>query len=262
MQWPLLFLGDVVLSWLDAATALTKIWRPRSVRRKIAAMNAAATSRETGTTKSWVRVLGVDPAAAGPTGYGIVESDGRGQCRMLHYGALKVAARKQKEGDGAALQEVHALLCGLIQEFAPDAMAVESIFSALNVRTALRLAEVRGVVLLAAAQHGVEVHSYAPREVKATIAGHGHADKRQMQIMVRAILAMSSTPEPPDAADALAVALCHLQMEQARRRFGLPADEDLAKRRTFAAAGNLGNAAGAVRINRATRTGPPRILTA
>jgi len=231
------------------------------VRRKIGPMNVATTSRETATSKGWMRVLGVDPAAAGPTGYGIVEGDGR-QCRMLHYGALKVAAKKHSNGDGAALQEVHQLLCGLIKEFAPDVMAVENIFSALNVSTALRLAEVRGVVLLAAAQHGVEVHSYAPREVKATIAGHGHADKRQMQIMVRAILSMSATPEPPDAADALAVALCHLQMEQARRRFGLPEGKELAKRRTLGAAGNWGNGAGAVRKNRATRGGMPRILTA
>jgi len=224
-------------------------------------MQSTTISRETGMTKAWMRVLGVDPAAVGPTGYGIVEGDGR-QCRMLHYGALKTRAKKHKEGEGAALQEVHGLLCGLIQEFVPDAMAVESIFSALNVRTALRLAEVRGVVLLAAAQHGVEVHSYAPREVKATIAGHGHADKRQMQIMVRAILSMNATPEPPDAADALAVALCHLQMEQARRRFGLPRETELARARNLAAVGNPANAAGAVRMNRATRSVPPRILTA
>ena len=117
-----------------------------------------------------MRVLGLDPAATGPTGYGIVEGDGR-QCRLLHYGALKIAANRRKEGEGAALQEVHARLCGLIDEFAPDVLAVEGIFSALNVRTALRLAEVRGVVLLAAAQHGVEVCSYAPREVKAAAPG-------------------------------------------------------------------------------------------
>jgi crossover junction endodeoxyribonuclease RuvC len=178
---------------------------------------AAGTNVKTG----WIRVLGVDPASAGPTGYGIVESDGR-CCRMLHYGALTVAAKRKKECAGATLQDVHALLCRLIEEFVPDAMAVENIFTALNIRTALRLAEVRGVVLLAAAQHGLEVHSYAPREVKASVAGHGHADKRQMQIMVRALLSMSETPEPADAADALAVALCHLQAEQARRRFGLP----------------------------------------
>jgi|SRR5882724_2650067 len=170
----------------------------------------------------WIRVLGVDPAAVGPTGYGVVESDGR-QCRMLHYGALQVAARRRKESLGAALQDIHALLCQLIEKFSPDALAVEGVFAALNVRTALRLAEVRGVVLLAAAQHGVAVHSYSPREVKASVAGYGHADKRQMQLMVRALLAMRETPEPADAADALAVALCHLQTERARQKFGLPA---------------------------------------
>src|SRR5262249_23982932 len=138
-----------------------KLWRERRVRRKITAMNPAITSRETGTTKKCMRVLDVDPAAAGPTSYGIVESDGQ-QCRTLHYGALKVAVKKQRAGQGAALQKVHALLCGLIQEFAPDMMAVESIFSALNVRTALRLAEVRGVVLLASAQHALKVHIYPP----------------------------------------------------------------------------------------------------
>src|SRR5262252_8347253 len=208
-----------------------------------------------------IRVLGIDPAAAGPTGYAVVESNGR-ECRSLYYGALKVADKIRRESPGAALKAVHSLICELLREFAPDALAVESVFSALNVKTALRLAEVRGVVLLAAAQHGVEVHSYAPREVKARIAGHGHADKRQMQIMVRAILSMSATPEPPDAADALAVALCHLQMEQARRRFGLPEGKELAKPRTLGAAGNWGNGAGAVRKNRATRGGMPRILTA
>jgi crossover junction endodeoxyribonuclease RuvC len=167
------------------------------------------------------RVLGVDPASAGPTGYGIIESDGR-RCRMLHYGALKVAPKRQKECLGAVLQDVHALLCRLMDEFRPDALAVESVFTALNMRTALRLAEVRGVVLLAAAQRGVAVHSYSPREVKASVAGYGQADKKQMQLMVRALLQMTETPEPADAADALAVALCHLQGEQVRRRFGLP----------------------------------------
>lgn len=172
----------------------------------------------------WIRVLGIDPAAAGPTGYGIIESDGRNH-RMLHYGAWRVAARRQKESAGAALQDVHALLCELIAEFAPEAMAVENIFTALNVRTALRLAEVRGVVLLAASQCGIAVHSYSPREIKASVAGYGHADKKQMQMMVRALLSMTETPEPSDAADALAVALCHLQTEQVRRRFALPSPE-------------------------------------
>jgi crossover junction endodeoxyribonuclease RuvC len=175
-----------------------------------------------------LRVLGVDPAAAGPTGYGIVESDGR-HCKMLHYGALRVAPKRQKESLGAALQDVHALLCRLIAEFSPTVLAVESVFTALNMRTALRLAEVRGVVLLAAAQHGVTVYSYSPREVKASVAGYGQADKKQVQLMVRALLSMAETPEPADAADALAVALCHLQAEQARLRFGLPEARGLTK---------------------------------
>lgn len=165
------------------------------------------------------RVLGIDPAAAGPTGYGIVEAKGR-SCRALHYGALRVA-EKRKLSAGAALEAVHALLCDLIRDYSPDVIAVESIFSALNVKTALRLAEVRGVVLLAAAQHHVEVFSYAPRQIKASVSGYGHADKRQIQMLVRALLAMEETPEPADAADALAVALCHLQSQEFTRRFGV-----------------------------------------
>ena len=184
-------------------------------------MKTASPDANGNATNGCFRVLGVDPASAGPTGYGIIESDGR-RCRMLHYGALKVAPKRQKECLGAVLQDVHALLCRLMDEFSPHALAVESVFTALNMRTALRLAEVRGVVLLAAAQRGVAVHSYSPREVKASVAGYGQADKKQMQLMVRALLQMTETPEPSDAADALAVALCHLQAEQARQRFGLP----------------------------------------
>jgi crossover junction endodeoxyribonuclease RuvC len=205
---------------------------------------------------TWLRVLGVDPAATGPTGYGIVESDGQ-LCRMLHYGALKVAAKRQKECAGAALQDVHALLCRLIEEFAPDVLAVESVFTALNMRTALRLAEVRGVVLLAAAQHDLEVHSYAPREVKASVAGHGHADKRQMQAMVRALLSMSETPEPADAADALAVALCHLQVEHVRRRFGLPDGQTAVRARSLAASAAPSSATTRIPAGGATRAARP-----
>ncbi len=168
-----------------------------------------------------MRVLGLDPAAAGPTGYGIIESDGR-HCKLLHYGALRLTRARGKETSGAALQDVHELVSRLIREFSPTVVAAESIFTALNMRTALRLAEVRGVVLLAAAQHGLAVYSYSPREVKASVAGYGHADKRQMQLMVRALLSMTETPEPADAADALAVALCHLQAEHARFRVNLP----------------------------------------
>jgi crossover junction endodeoxyribonuclease RuvC len=220
-----------------------------------------ATSAGTSSKKNGcMRVLGVDPAAAGPTGYGIVESDGR-RCRMLHYGALRVAAKRRKECAGAALQDVHARVCSLIDEFSPDALAVESVFTALNMHTALKLAEVRGVILLAAAQHGVVVYSYAPREVKASVAGHGHADKRQMQLMVRALLSMNETPEPTDAADALAVALCHLQTEQARRRFGLPNMDSSMKPRVLRAAVGSTRLLNETKLDGATRGGLPRIVS-
>ena len=140
---------------------------------------------------------------------------------MLTYGALRVPPKRRKASTGACLQDVHSLLCRLIREFHPAALAVESVFTALNMRTALRLAEVRGVILLAAEQHGLTVSSYSPREVKACVAGYGHADKKQMQVMVRALLNLNEIPEPSDAADALAVALCHIQGEQFARRFGL-----------------------------------------
>jgi crossover junction endodeoxyribonuclease RuvC len=200
---------------------VTKLWQQPRERRRLSSMKSASPSLTPATGNGCFRVLGVDPASTGPTGYGIIESDGR-RCRMLHYGALKVASKRQKECLGAVLQDVHSLLCRLIDEFSPQVLAVESVFTALNMRTALRLAEVRGVVLLAAAQRGIAVHSYSPREVKASVAGYGQADKKQMQLMVRALLQMNETPEPSDAADALAVALCHLQAEQARQRFGIP----------------------------------------
>jgi len=183
------------------------------------------------------RILGVDPAAAGATGYGVIESDGR-HCRMLRFGALR-ATRKGPEHFPERLREIHAMLSELIEEFEPQGVAVESVFTALNMRTALKLAEVRGVVLLAAAQRNISVYSYSPREVKASVAGYGHADKRQVQVMVRALLNMASLPEPPDAADALAVALCHIQTEQDRRRFGIPARETLAKPRAPRAANGI-----------------------
>lgn len=183
------------------------------------------------TTSGSLRILGVDPAAAGPTGYAVIECE-PGACRILRYGALRIDPKRQKESAGAALQDIHAFLCRLIEEFKPDVMAVESVFTALNIRTALRLAEVRGVVLLAAEQRRVPVRSYSPREVKASITGYGQADKKQMQMMVRAQLHMKEIPEPSDAADALAVALCHLQTDQLERRFGLPAGANASSQRS------------------------------
>jgi len=160
------------------------------------------------------RVLGIDPAAAGATGYAVVETDGRG-CRVVHYGA---ARPPRKASAAARLEAVHRLVAGLLEEFSPGAVAVEAPFAALNVKSALILAEVRGVVLLAAAQGRVPVESYSPREIKASVAGYGQASKEQVQVMVRSQLRMEELPQPLDAADALAVALCHIHSRQARLR--------------------------------------------
>ncbi len=187
-----------------------------------------------------MRILGLDPAAAGATGYGVVETDGR-TCRMVRFGAER--PRRTRNADTTAqLREVHALVTRLVKEHAPDAVAIESVFTALNMRTALRLAEVRGVVLLAAAQCGVPVHSYSPREVKSSVTGYGHASKQQVQQMVRTLLRMEQPPQPPDAADALAVALCHIHLAEARRRIAA----------ATVAAGDF-SAAQSARSRRATR---------
>jgi crossover junction endodeoxyribonuclease RuvC len=162
-------------------------------------------------------VLGIDPAAAGTTGYGVIEFLGSAP-RLLRFGALKFPARATF---GLRLREIHDLISQLVEEFAPDAVAVESVFTALNMGTALRLAEVRGVILLAAAQASIPAHSYSPREVKSSITGYGAASKQQMQQMVSSALGLTEYPEPPDAADALAVALCHAHLSRGQERMAL-----------------------------------------
>jgi crossover junction endodeoxyribonuclease RuvC len=161
-----------------------------------------------------LRVLGIDPALAGATGYGVIELNGQA-ARMLRFGALRFSARADFS---ARLRGIHDMVAQLVEEFTPDAVAVESVFTALNIRTALRLAEVRGVILLAAAQADIPSHSYSPREVKASIVGHGGASKQQMQQMIKAQLGMCEEPQPADAADALAVALCHAHAARASQR--------------------------------------------
>jgi crossover junction endodeoxyribonuclease RuvC len=161
-----------------------------------------------------LRVLGVDPALAGATGYGIIEFVGSSP-RLVRFGSFKLPARATL---AARLYEIHTLISQLVAEFTPDAVAVESVFAALNIRTALKLAEVRGVVLLAAAQASIPAHSYSPREVKSSVAGYGAASKQQMQQMVSSALGLTEVPEPADAADALAVALCHGHLARAHER--------------------------------------------
>lgn len=159
-------------------------------------------------------MLGIDPALAGATGYGIIEFAGSTP-QLIRFGSFKLPARATL---AARLYQIHSLISSLVAEFAPDAVAVESVFTALNIKTALKLAEVRGVVLLAAAQASIPAHSYSPREVKCSVAGYGAASKQQMQQMVTSALGLAEIPEPADAADALAVALCHAHLTRANDR--------------------------------------------
>jgi len=161
-----------------------------------------------------LRILGVDPAVTGATGYGVIEIDGS-NARPMRFGALRLPSRATF---AVRLREIHFLISGLVEQFSPDAVAVESVFTALNMHTALKLAEMRGVVLLAAAQAQIPAHSYSPREVKASVAGFGGASKQQIQHMVRSLLDLPDCPQPADASDALAVALCHAQAARARDR--------------------------------------------
>ncbi|MGA9884390.1 MAG: crossover junction endodeoxyribonuclease RuvC [Candidatus Acidiferrales bacterium] len=165
-------------------------------------------------TNQKLRVLGVDPAVAGAIGYGVIQTEGsRATC--MRFGALKLPRQLTF---AFRLREIHLLITSLVEQFRPDAVAVESVFTSLNMRTALKLAEMRGVVLLAAAQAQIPAHSYSPREIKASVAGFGAASKQQIQQMVRSLLDMDVIPEPADASDALAVALCHAQLSRARER--------------------------------------------
>jgi crossover junction endodeoxyribonuclease RuvC len=155
-----------------------------------------------------VIVLGVDPGTA-LLGFGLIEEgdDGAGP-RALDYGVVATEPGTAMPDRLAALYD---RLVELLAIHRPDVMAIEQLFFARNVTTAIAVGQARGVVLLAAAKAGVEVVEYSPSEVKHAVVGYGKAEKGQMQEMVRLILGLVETPRPDDAADALAVALCHLQ---------------------------------------------------
>ncbi len=150
-----------------------------------------------------MRILGIDPGTQ-VCGYGVIETDGS-QARAVDYGALRGPAGDLPE----RLAAIFAGLREVMERFGPDVVAVEGAFYGKNVRTALKIGEGRGVALLAAAQRGCDVVEYAPAEVKKSVVGNGRAHKSQVQQMVRAILGLPEAPHPEDAADALAIAICH-----------------------------------------------------
>ena len=151
-----------------------------------------------------MRVLGID-CGTGRTGYGVIESDGRAH-RMLAAGLIHTLSRVPLE---RRLAEIARGLREVIRGHRPDAAAVEEVFYAVNVKTALKLAHVRGVALLVIAEAGLEFGEYSPLEIKTSVVGYGRAEKHQVQMMVQSLLGLDSQIESEDAADALAVAICH-----------------------------------------------------
>jgi crossover junction endodeoxyribonuclease RuvC len=141
------------------------------------------------------------------TGYGVVEMDSRGVLLCLTCGAIKLSPR---EPLARRLSRIYNGLGVLIGEHRPDEVAIEGIFYALNVKSALKLGQVRGVAMLAAASAGLEVAEYSPLTIKSSVVGYGRAEKQQVQQMVTRLLKLSEAPEPMDASDALAIAICHL----------------------------------------------------
>jgi crossover junction endodeoxyribonuclease RuvC len=152
-----------------------------------------------------VRVFGIDPGSV-RTGYGCVESDGR-RHRLVCCGALVLPPRA---AFADRLVAIHDGLTALLREARPDCVVVENVFHAANARSALLLGQARGVALLAARAAGVGLAEYTPAEVKRAVVGYGRADKPQVQRMVTLLLGLPQPPSPHDAADALALAICHL----------------------------------------------------
>lgn len=156
--------------------------------------------------------MGIDPGTA-ICGWGLVDADGD-EMRLVEYGVITTEAGLPLAN---RLQFIYWGLDELIHRHRPEAVAVEQLFFSKNVTTALAVGHARGVVLLAAANAGIEVHEYRPMEVKQAIVGYGKATKDQMQQMVRMLLSLDDVPRPDDAADALAVAIAHAQFESFRQ---------------------------------------------
>ncbi len=152
-------------------------------------------------------VLGIDPGTA-ITGYGVVVETPRGDFHLLACGVIRTEAGVPMH---LRLVEIFQDIQGLIREFHPQDMAIEELFFGRNVTTAITVGQARGAALLAAALAGLEVSEYTPAEVKQAITGYGNADKQQMQEMVRQTLDLAEIPRPDDAADGIAIAICHLQ---------------------------------------------------
>ena len=151
-----------------------------------------------------MRILGIDPGVA-TIGFGLIEADRGRQC-LLRYGVITTPAGLPLS---RRLLQISEDMEELLRQFRPQEMAVEELFFTKNITTGIAVAHGRGVILLAAEQAGVPVYEYTPMQVKQAVAGYGGADKRQVMLMTQRLLKMQEIPRPDDAADALAIAICH-----------------------------------------------------
>ena len=151
-----------------------------------------------------MRILGIDPGY-GITGFGLIEGQ-RGQFRLLQCGAITTPPNTDFSW---RLEVIYNDMCELLRGTKPDAVAIEELFFGQNVTTGIGVAQSRGVILLAIRQAGLEVTSYKPMQVKQAVVGYGNATKHQVQDMTKRLLGLGTVPKPDDAADAVAIALCH-----------------------------------------------------
>jgi crossover junction endodeoxyribonuclease RuvC len=169
-----------------------------------------------------MRVFGID-CGTECTGYGVVEMEESARAPRLRAIAAGGIVLSKKETLPARLARVYAELTALIALHAPAVVAIEDVFFSANAKSALKLGQVRGVALLAAANMGLPIAEYAPLTVKSSVVGYGLAKKEQVQFMVARLLELEREPEPADAADALAIAICHIHTAQTLAQQGIPA---------------------------------------
>jgi crossover junction endodeoxyribonuclease RuvC len=155
-----------------------------------------------------VRVFGIDPGCE-RTGYGCIETDGS-RHRIVICGAISSPALASFPDK---LHRIHSQLTLLLAECRPASVAIENLFFSVNVRSALKLGHARGVAMLAAVEAGMPVFEYTPAEIKRAVVGYGRADKPQVQQMIKLLLGLDAVPSPHDAADALAIAICHVHAQ-------------------------------------------------
>jgi crossover junction endodeoxyribonuclease RuvC len=158
-------------------------------------------------------VFGID-CGTETTGFGVVESDDAGRAPRLVLKAMGAIRLKKTLTTAERLLQVFRELSAEMVRWNPDAVAIEEVFYSVNAKSALKLGQVRGVALLAAAAQGLPVAEYAPLKIKSSVVGYGLAKKEQVQFMVARLLEMAEVPEPADAADALAIAICHIHTAQ------------------------------------------------